>query len=436
MRPDAFPMNKTPPAIVSPQAAPDSRLPSGLRALRHRNYRLFIGGQLISVIGTWMQNVAQAWLIYRLTDSAALLGLVGFAGQVPVFLISPLSGALADRCDRRRILLITQTVSMLLAFALAALTLAGVVREWHVFLLAVLLGITNAVDVPARQAFVVEIVGKADLNNAIALNSSTFNTARVFGPAIGGLLLASIGEGWCFFVNGVSYLPVIAGLLSMRLQPFARSAVPGSALAHMAEGFRYAARTTPIRALLLLLALISVMGVPYSVLMPIFADRVLHGGANALGLLMGAAGVGSLLGALTLAHRRSVLGLGNWVARAAAGFGAALILFSLSHWFWVSLLLLVPVGFCMIIEMASTNTLIQAMVPDHLRGRVMAIYVMMLLGMAPFGALLAGAVAQWLGAQATVALGGAICIAAAAVFRAYLPGLRGEARRLMEAAGG
>ncbi len=400
-----------------------------LRAFRHRNYRLFFTGQLVSLTGTWMQSVAQSWLVYRLTGSAVMLGLVGFSSQIPVFLIAPLGGAVSDRKNRLRILIVSQSVSMLLAFVLAALTLTDRVHVVHVFLLAAALGVVNAFDIPARQAFVVDMVGRDDLLNAIALNSSMFNGARIIGPAIAGVLVAGIGEGWCFFANALSYLAVIAGLMMMNV-PVQRC-VPsaGSALASIIEGFRFVGTSVPIRALLLLLGLVSLMGMPYVVLMPIFADRIFHGGASALGLLMGASGVGALLGALRLAVRQGVKGLGRWVALSAGAFGASLILFSLSRSFWLSAALLLPVGFAMMVEMAASNTLIQMLVPDHLRGRVMAVYSMMFMGMAPSGALLAGVLADRIGAPATVAIGGAVCIIGSAVFGFYLPALRVEARQ-------
>jgi MFS family permease len=402
------------------------------RALRHRNFQLFFSGQLISLIGTWMQSVAQSWLVYRLTGSALLLGSVGFASQIPVFLFAPLGGIAADRYNRRHIVIGTQIASMLLAFALAALTLLHRVQVWHVFVLASLLGIVNAFDIPGRQSFLVDMVGKDDLMNAIALNSSMFNGARVIGPAVAGILVAKIGEGWCFFANAVSYIAVIIGLLLMRVQSPARVSI-GSPLEHMLEGFRFVERTTPIRALLLLLGVVSLVGMPYIVLMPIFADQILHGGARGLGILMGATGVGALLGALTLAFRSGVKGLGRWVAWCCAGFGSSLIVFSLSHKFWISVILLLPVGYTMMLQMACSNTLIQVMVPDALRGRVMAVYSMMFMGMAPIGALLGGALADRLGAPLTVAIGGLASVAGAVWFRSQLPKIRVEARRLIVA---
>src|SRR5580693_3338294 len=402
------------------------------RALRHRNFQLFFSGQLISLIGTWMQSVAQSWLVYRLTGSALLLGSVGFASQVPVFVFAPLGGIAADRFNRRQIVIATQTAAMLLAAILAALTLFHKVQVWHVFVLASLLGIVNAFDIPGRQSFLVDMVGKEDLMNAIALNSSMFNGARVIGPAIAGILVARIGEGWCFFANAVSYIAVIIGLLMMRVHSPARASM-ASPFEHMMEGFHFVNRTAPIRALLLLLGIVSLVGMPYVVLMPIFADQILHGGARGLGILMGATGVGALLGALTLAFRQGVKGLGSWVAWCSAGFGASLIVFAMSHRFWLSVILLLPVGYTIMLQMASSNTLIQVMVPDALRGRVMAVYSMMFMGMAPIGALLGGALAERLGAPRTVAIGGIACLLGAGWFVRHLPKIRVEARRLIVA---
>ena len=403
---------------------PFTRFPPALRALRHRNYRLFFAGQFVSLIGTWMQSVAQSWLVYRLTGSAALLGLVGFAGQIPVFLVAPLGGALADRRRRHRILLATQAASMGLAASLAALTLSGRIAVWHVFTLAAVLGVVNAFDIPARQAFVPEMVGRDDLGNAIALNSSMFNGARIVGPALAGILVAAVGEGWCFLANAASYVAVIAGLLAMRLSPTVAPRPAVSALRSAADGFRFVARTPPIRAILLVLGVISLTGMPYAVLMPVFADRILHGGPRTLGLLMGASGLGALAGALTLASRQGLRGMSRGLAISAAGFGASLVLFSLSRALPLSVVLLVPVGFSMMTAMASCNTLIQSMVPDAMRGRVMAVYSMMFMGMAPFGALLAGAAADRFGAPLTVACFGLACLAGAAFFGSRLPALR------------
>ncbi|HYK90031.1 MAG TPA: MFS transporter [Acidobacteriota bacterium] len=412
-----------------------SRLELLLRALRHRNFRLFFAGQLISLIGTWMQSIAQSWLVYRLTGSALLLGSVGFAGQIPVFLLAPIGGIVADRYSRHRVVVGTQTSSMILAFVLAILTLGGWVQVWQIFVLSSLLGSVNAFDIPARQAFIVEMVGREDLMNAIALNSSMFNSARILGPAVAGVLVAKIGEGWCFFANGVSYIAVITGLLLMHLRPAPSLARSGSPLHNMLEGFRFVRTAKPIRALLLMLGLVSLVGMPYSVLMPIFADKILHSGARGLGILMGATGVGALFGALSLAARSGLRGLAKWVGYSCAGIGLSLIVFSLSHSFWLSVTFLLPVGFAMMVQMGSCNTLIQSMVPDRLRGRVMAVYSMMFMGMAPFGAFFAGLLAEKFGAPLTVSLGALICLAGSAAYLAWLPGLRAEARSLIVAQG-
>ncbi len=405
-----------------------------LRALRHRNFQLFFTGQLISLIGTWMQSVAQAWLVYRLTGSSLLLGAVGFASQFPVFLVAPFGGTAADRTNRQKLVIGTQTASMILAAILAWLTLTHRVQVWHIFVLASLLGVVNAFDIPGRQAFLVDMVGKEHLMNAIALNSSMFNGARVIGPAIAGILVAKIGEGWCFAANAVSYIAVIIGLFMMRVDSPPRSG-ENSPIEDIIEGFRWVNQTRVIRALLLLLGLISLVGMPYTVLMPVFADRILHGGARGLGILMGATGVGALLGALTLASKEGVKGLGRWVAITCACFGISIFLFSFSRHFWLSVVLLLPAGYSMMLQMACSNTLIQTMVPDHLRGRVMALYSMMFMGMAPFGALLGGALADRVGAPVTVAIGGVACVIGAIWFGRGLPELRIEARRLILAQG-
>ena len=408
----------------------ESRWSVGMRALKHRNFQLFFSGQLISVTGTWMQTVAQSWLVYQLTGSSLLLGSVGFASQIPVFLMAPVGGMVADRVNRHRVVIATQVASMVLALVLAALTLTHTVKVWHIFVLAALLGVVNAFDIPARQSFLVDMVGRDDLMNAIALNSSMFNGARVVGPAIAGILVAKIGEGWCFFVNGVSYIAVIIGLMLMKVDCPTRS-TSDSPLDDIVEGFRWVSHTGPIRALLLLLGVVSLVGMPYTVLMPLFADRILHGGARGLGILMGFTGIGALLGALTLAVRTGVKGLGRLVSICCAGFGISLIAFAFSRHFWLSAALLIPVGFFIMLQMACSNTLIQAMVPDALRGRVMALYSMMFMGMAPFGALLGGAMADRLSAPITVATGGLASILAAIWFGKQLPVFRGEARQLI-----
>jgi MFS family permease len=416
-------------------ASRQSRLALAVRALRHRNFQLFFAGQIISLVGTWMQTVAQSWLVYRMTGSALLLGIVGFASQIPVFIMAPIGGIVADRNNRQRVVIGTQTASMILAFILAFLTLTRRVQVWQIMVLAAGLGVVNAFDIPARQAFLIDMVGREDLLNAIALNSSMFNGARIIGPAIAGILVASIGEGWCFFANAVSYIAVIVGLALMRIKHPAKLATEASPLEHIIEGFAFARNTGPIRAILLLLGLISFVGMPYAVLMPVFADQILHGGARGLGILMGATGVGALLGAASLAARVGVKGLGRLIAMCAAGFGVSLILFASSKIFWLSTVLLLPVGFSMMVQMASSNTLIQAMTPDRLRGRIMSVYSMMFMGLAPFGALSAGAVAHRIGAPWTVVLGGVACIAGAILYGTHLPHIRAEARELVLAQG-
>ena len=420
---------------AKPELEDTSRIPQMLRALRHRNFQLFFSGQLISLIGTWMDNIAEAWLVYRLTGSSLLLGTVAFAGQIPVFLLAPIGGMVADRWNRQRVVIATQASSMVLAGILAVLTLTRRVTVWEVVVLAALMGAVNAFDIPARQAFLVDMVGREDLMNGIALNSSMFNGARVIGPSIAGILVASIGEGWCFAANSISYIAVIIGLLLMHVNRAPVETMRVSPFEHIVEGFRFVWNTGPIRALLLLLGLVSLVAMPYSVLMPIFAAKILHGNARTLGVLMGATGVGALGGALTLASRTGVKGLGRWVAVACASFGTFLILFSLSRWYLLSVALLVPVGFAMMVQMASSNTLIQAMVPDRLRGRAMAVYSMMFMGMAPMGALLSGWSADHLGAQWTLAIGGVGAIVGAALFARKLPKIRVEARELIIAQG-
>lgn len=423
-----------PPAGKVANVKVPSRFATTLRALRHRNFQLFFSGQLISLIGTWMQSVAQAWLVYRLSGSALLLGAVGFSSQFPVFLAAPFGGITADRVNRQRLVIATQIASMILAGILAWLTLSGRVHVWHIFVLAALLGVVNAFDIPGRQSFLVDMVGKEDLMNAIALNSSMFNGARVIGPAVAGILVARIGEGWCFGANAISYIAVIIGLMLMKVRSVPR--VSGhSPIEDIIEGFRWVSQTKIIRALLLLIGLISLVGMPYTVLMPVFADKILHGGARGLGILMGATGVGALLGALTLAAKTGVKGLGRWVAISCGTFGISLFLFSFSRSFWLSVALLLPAGYSMMLQMACSNTLIQTMVPDQLRGRVMSLYSMMFMGMAPFGALFGGALAHRMGAPVTVAVGGVACVLGAIWFWRVLPDLRIEARRLIVAQG-
>jgi MFS family permease len=424
------------PTISSgPNAAGQSRAAVLFRALKHRNFRLFFGGQIISLVGTWMQTVAEAWLIYRLTGSSVLLGVLGFVSQIPIFLLSPLAGLAADRWPRQRVVIATQAASMMLAFTLATLALTGRIRVWEIICLATLLGTVNAFDVPARQSFLIEMVGREDLLNAIALNSSMFNGARVAGPAIAGILVAVVGEGWCFLLNGISYLAVIASLLMMRIKKLQPAHDGVSPIEKLREGFRFVRHTKPIRALLMLLGLVSFMALPFSVLMPIFAGKILHGGASAYGWLMGMVGLGAMFGALVIAMRQQMRGLGNIVAYSAVGLGASLVLFSSSRWFWFSLVALVIAGFTMMMQFTSINTLIQAMVPDQLRGRVMSLYSMMFLGMTPIGSLLAGKIADHIGAPFTVTMGGVASLVGGLIFARKWPALRAPARELVAAQG-
>ena len=380
------------------------------RSFRHRDYRLFFAGQFISLVGTWMQQVAQSWLVYRLTGSSLSLGLVGFAGQFPVFVLALFGGVMADRMNRRAVLVGTQTASLVQAAILAALTFTGHIQVWQVAVLATFLGVVNAVDIPTRQSFVVELVGKQDLHNAIALNSSMFNCARILGPSVAGVLLAAVGEAWCFTLNSLSYLAVIVCLLLMTPTRRAAPARSASLGEHLSEGLSYAWRTREVRVVLLLLAATSVIGMSYVVLMPVFADEILRSGPRGLGLLMASAGCGSLAGALRLAVRGQSRGIGRFAYFGMLCFAACLILFAQSRHFWLSALLLIPVGFGMIVAMAASNTILQMLCPDELRGRVMALYSMMFMGMAPFGALLSGALAHWIGAGATVTGAGAMLL--------------------------
>jgi MFS family permease len=403
---------------------------SGLgRALRHRNFRLFFGGQSISLVGTWITRLAASWLVYRLTDSAFMLGLVSFAGQIPTFAGAPLAGVLIDRWDRHRVLVVTQVLAMIQSALLAAFALAGVITVWDVLVLSVLQGLINAVDMPTRQAFLVEMLeDRGDLPNAIALNSSMVNAARLLGPSLAGVLIAWVGEGWCFLVDAVSYLPVIASLLAMHL-PRRRVAPALTRVgSELRDGVRYAAGFAPIRVLLLLLAVVSLMGTPYAVLMPLVAARVLHGGPDTLGILMAASGLGALGGALYLASRRSVLGLGRTVGLAATCFGLALAVFSRSRVLAVSLPILVVVGGSLMIQLAATNTLIQTLVDEGMRGRVMSFYTMAFFGTAPLGSLLAGSLARFAGAADTLLVGGIACALGGLAFLRRLPALRKAAR--------
>jgi MFS family permease len=399
------------------------------RALSHRNFRLFIFGQGVSLIGTWMQQVALAWLVFVLTGSSARssfwLGLVGFCGQAPALVLAPFAGVFVDRWNRHRLLLATQTMMMLQAFAVAALALTGRADIPSLLALSLFLGVLNVFDMTARQAFYTEMLDRReDLANAIALNSSIVNGSRLVGPALAGLLLAQTSAGFCFLVNGLSYLAVLAALLAMRLPARPRPVVTGRVLAGLREGLADGLGFSPIRSILLLLSLVSLMGMSYSVLLPVFASDVLHGGPTTYGLLGAASGVGALGAALLLAARDTVLGLGRWITLTPALFGAGLIGFSFSTSLWLSLPLLAVGGFAMMAQMASSNTVLQTIVDEDKRGRVMSLYTMAFLGTAPLGSLLAGWLADVINPQNTVRFGGACCVLGSLLFATQLERLR------------
>jgi MFS family permease len=405
-------------------------------ALKYRNFRLFFFGQGLSLVGTWMQQIAMIWLVYRLSGSAFLLGLVGFCSQVPILLFSSLAGVYTDRWNRHRTIIVTQSLAMLQAVVLVALTLTGVVTVWQVILLSIFLGMVNAFDMPARQAFLIQMIeGRDHLPSAIGLNSSMFNVARLVGPAIAGFLIAVAGEWLCFLLNAISYVAVLAALLAMRVAPRASNGPPKHVLLELKDGFLYAFGFHPIRALLLLLAIVSLAAMPLLVLMPIFATNVLHGGPQTLGLLTAAMGVGALAGALLVASRKTVLGLGRQIAWSSIAFAVCVIAFSFSSVLWISLVLLAAVGFFMMMETAATNTILQTIVEEDKRGRVMSFYATAFVGMAPLGSLLAGSLASRIGAVHTVQLAGAMCIAGALLFTRQLPVLRRMIRPIYQRMG-
>jgi MFS family permease len=407
--------------------APIPSASTRFRALQHRNFQLFFGGQLVSLIGTWMQSTAQLWLVYKLTGSAALLGVFGFANQIPILLLASVGGYIGDHYNRHKGVIWTQAAAMFLAVLLAGLTLTGFVQglrgAWIIIVVAFLVGIVNAFDVPIRQAFLVQMVGKEDLPNAIALNSSIFNGARVFGPAIAGGAIAWLEahrvkspEGWCFLANGISFLAVIAALLLMRIETVQAKPADGSAFRNFLEGFRFAVSDYPTRSVLILLALLSLFGLQYSVFLPVFAKDVLHRGAEGFGLLLSTAGVGAVLGALQFAARTSYKGLAKWIASMSTMCAVCLILFSESHLFWLSAALLFVIGFTATSQMAATNTTVQNRVPDELRGRVMAVYATLFMGVQPIGSLLAGGVAKRIGAPRTLGIFGIFVLIASVSF--------------------
>ena len=416
--------------------APAGRLSHAWRALRHRNFRLFFGGQTISLIGTWMTRVATSWLVYRLTKSALLLGTVGFVGQIPTFLLAPLAGVLVDRIDRRQVLVWTQSAAMLQSLLLAWLTLSHRITITEILLLSGFQGVINAFDMPGRQSFMIRMVeDRDDLSNAIAINSSMVNVARLIGPSLAGLVIAATNEGWCFFIDGVSYIAVIASLLMMRIKPEVLHLHGLTMVEQLRQGWVYVARSVPIRSILSMFALLSLMGWPFMVLMPVFAAQVLHGGAHTLGFLMGAVGVGSLISALTLVVRKSVRGLTKMIPIGAAVFGLGLIAFGLSHNIWLSMAMMLVTGFGMMQGLTTSNTILQTLVDEKMRGRVMSYYTMAFVGMAPFGSLLAGAMAHAIGAPRTVIVSGVACMIGGLLFWSRLDGIRREMRPIYQQLG-
>jgi MFS family permease len=406
------------------------------RSLRHRNYRLYITGQLVSVCGTWMQQVALSWLVYRLTGSATLLGVVGFASQAPIFALGAVGGVISDRYSCHRVAVWTQCAALAQALLLSLLTLTGWIEPFHIILLGTALGVIYAFDMPARQALVHRLVDVEDLANAVALNSSMINAARIIGPALAGAVVAKFGEGICFMINAASYVAVIVALIMMKFEKQPPRTEPSASIGRaLLEGANYTLATTPIRDILILLAIVGVMGMPYMTLMPVFAAQVHKSGADALGLMFGAVGLGALLGALFLARRKNIIGLGRVIATATVGFGAGLMVFTVARVFWLTLLVLVGVGCGWMVLIAATNTALQTLADNNMRGRVMSLFSMMLVGMAPFGSLLMGWAADQLGAPVVVATGGAFCSVAGMVFARQLPRLRAAARPILAARG-
>jgi len=400
------------------------------RALQHRNFRLFFGGQSISLVGTWITRVATSWLVYRLTGSELLLGIAGFAGQIPTLIITPFAGVLVDRHDRRRILLMTQAGSLVQSAILAVLTFTNVITVTQIIWLQVVQGVINSFDTPARQAFVSEMVeDRRDLPNAIALNSSMVNGTRIIGPSIGGLLIAGFGEAWCFAIDAISYIAVIGSILAMRVPPRARHEAAGMHLLdELHHGWKYVMHSVPIRSALLLVAIVCTAGTPYTVLMPAIAKEVFHGGPNTLGLLMTATGVGALSGALYLAQRESVVGLGRIIGWAAAVFGIGLVIFSQTTSLWPALIVLAVAGCGFMIHLAATNTILQTIVEERLRGRVMSFYTMAFFGTVPIGSLIGGVMADRYGAPNTVLASGIACLLGSAWFAYKLPAIRAVVR--------
>ena len=392
------------------------------RTLQSRNYRLFFIGQFISLIGTWIQQIAVSWLVYRMTNSVFLLGLVGFVSQFPTFVITPFAGVWSDRFNRHKILVWTQTLSLIQALVLAILVLSGAITVWQIILLSLFIGCVNAIDMPNRQSFVIYMIDdRNDLGNAIALNSAMFNGSRLIGPFIAGVLIATVGEGICFLINALSYIAVIVAILSMNTDHIKANISKTSVMEELKEGFTYVFGNTRIRAMLILVSLTSIMGVPFIVLMPAFAKDILQGGPHTLGFLMSALGAGALLGAFYLASRTNIKGLQKIINMGAFIFGIGLIGFSFSRSLWISILMVFIAAFGMMVQVASTNTWLQTNVDDNKRGRTMSFYVVSFMGMAPFGSLLAGSVAGFIGVPYTIFTGGTVCILGAIFFWKLFP---------------
>ena len=411
-------------AETLPVAKP-GRFDHVFRALRHRNFKLFVAGQSLSLIGTWMTRLAMSWLVWRLTHSAWMLGVVGFMGQILTFVLAPFAGVLIERIDRRKLLVWTQAAAAIQSLSLAVLTLTGLITIPEVIALSAFQGLINSFDMPGRQSFLIQMVeNRKDLGNAVAINSSNVNAARLVGPALAGIVIAGVGEGWCFAIDGVSYGAVIISLLMMKVPRLDLKRHTVSMATQMREGWTYVSTFRPIRTILLLFAILSLMGWPYMVVLPVFASDVLHGGPHTLGMLTGASGVGALVSALSLAVRKSVVGLTGMIRIAAIMFGAGLILFGMSHVLWLSMTLLLFAGFGMMQGLAASNTVIQTLVPEQMRVRVMSYYTMAFVGMAPFGSLLAGGLAKYFGAPHTVMLTGAMCLVGAVWYSFELPQIR------------
>jgi len=426
--------------MPSPRERPTpakGRLEQMFRALRHRNFKLFVWGQSLSLVGTWLQMVALTWLVYRLTGSALMLGIVGFSGQLPMFVVTPFAGVFADRWDRHKTLLLTQSMALVQALVLSVLVFAHAIGIWPIIVLSVLLGIINAFDMPIRQAFVSDMIEghTEDLGNAIALNSSMVNAARLVGPSIAGILIATAGEGWCFLVNSASFAAVVVSLLKMKIEAGPRRVRAVRIFRELGEGFSYTFRFPPIRYMILLLAAVSLVGTSMTLLAPVFAKKYLMGGAHTYGFLIGAFGSGALLGAMYLLNKKSVLGMGRLIAGAVAAFGAGMVAFSFSRTLWLSLPLMLVSGAGMMLHIASTNTLLQTISETGKRGRVMSFYAMAFRGMSPFGSLIAGALGSWLGAPAALALSGSTCLAGSILFARKLPAIRPLVRPIYESLG-